>query len=261
MHVGFLTTLKRLWTWSLGLMLFTSSSAAKAAERYYLIVFGAQKTINIPKESHTFGLFVKETDQGSLETVCISWLAEDLNATILRRQPLVGVNLDLDFTMQHYESRGCRISMWGPFEMDRELYQKAKVRRDILESGSVGYNPIDRRRRPLVADCIHGLSGVDVEPGLLRTRSAHGDIASYFVLEHLSRWLIHPETTYPRLISRLGLDQYCIRSRDFCERPHSPLPILPPYYDPSLPAEGPRGVEAPTPAAGQSPPAAPPGPE
>jgi hypothetical protein len=161
-------------------MLFTSSPAAKAAERYYLIVFGAQKSINVPKDSHTFGLFVKETDQGSLETICISWLAEDLNATILRRRPLVGVNLDLHFTMQHYESRRCRISMWGPFEMDR------------------------------------------------------------------------PETTYPQLISRLGLDQYCIQSRDSCARPHSPFPILPPYYDPSLAAEGPRGVEAPTPAAGQS---------
>jgi hypothetical protein len=74
MHLGFLTTLKRLWTWSLGLMLFTSSPAVKAAERYYLIVFGAQKSINVPKDSHTFGLFVKETDQGSLETMCISWL-------------------------------------------------------------------------------------------------------------------------------------------------------------------------------------------
>ncbi len=242
-------------------MLFMSSPAAKAAERYYLIVFGAQKSINVPKDSHTFGLFVKETDPGSLETICISWLAEDLDANILRHRPRVGVNLDLHFSMQHYESRGCRISMSGPFEMDREIYEKAKVRRDVLESGSVGYSPIDHRRRPKMADCIHAMSGVDVEPGLLRTRSAHGDIASYFVLEHLSRWLIHPETTYPQLISRLGLDQYCIRSRDFCARPHSPFPILPPYYDPSLPAEGPRGVEAPTPTAGQSRTAAPPGPE
>ena len=242
-------------------MLFMSSPAVKAAERYYLIIFGAQKSINMPKDSHTFGLFVKETDQGSLETMCISWLAEDLNVNILGRRPQLGVNLDLHFTMQHYESRRCRISMWGPFEMDRELYEKAKGRRDVLESGSVGYSPIDHRRRPKMADCMHAVSGVDVEPGLLRTRSAHGDIASYFVLEHLSWWLIHPETTHSHLISRLCLDQYCIHGRDFCARPHSPFPILPPYYDPSLAAEGPRGVEAPTPAAGQSPPAAPPGPE
>src|SRR5205823_6827206 len=218
-----------------------------AAERYYLVMFGVQKGFNLPKNSHTCAIFVKDASPAPLETVFISWLPDDLSVTILQHQPQVGINLDLHATLQHYEDRGCRISMWGPYETERELYQKAKTRRDILEGGTVGYNAIDRRRRPMVADCIHAVSGVDVEPGLFRSRSAHGDIASYYVLEHLSKWLIQPEVIHLELVQRLGLDQYCIRNHDFCKRPRSCLPILSPYYDTSNVPEGPRGVEAPVP--------------
>ena len=228
-----------------------------AAERYYLVMFGIQKGFNLPKNSHTCAIFVKDTGAGPLETVFISWLPVDLNVTILQHQPQVGVNLDMHATLQHYQDRGCRISMWGPYETNRELYQKAKTRRDILEGGTTGYNAIDRPYRPMVTDCVHAVSGVDVEPGLLHTRSAHGDIASYIMLEHLSRWLINPEVTYGDIAQRLCLEQYCIRSRDYCKRPRSCLPILPPYYDTSNVPEGPRGVEAPLPPTPRQPDAAP----
>jgi hypothetical protein len=235
--------------WALGLLLFLGAQTAQAAERYYLIVFGMQKGLNLPRNSHTCAVFIKDASPGPLETVFVSWLPDDLNVTILQRDPQVGVNVDLHATLQHYADRGCRISMWGPFEMKAELYVKAKTRRDILEGCTVGYNAIDRPYRPMVTDCVHAVSGVDVEPGLLRTRSAHGDIASYIVLQHLSCWLIHPEVTYCEIAQRLCLDQYCIRCRDICKRPHALLPILPPYYDTSNVPEGPAGVEAPVPAA------------
>ena len=235
--------------WALGLVLLFWAGSTRGAEHYYLVVFGIQKGINLPKNSHTCALFIKDASPAPLETVFISWLPEDMNVTILQRDPQVGVNLDLHATLQHFEDRGCRLSMWGPYEMNPELYQKAKTRRDILEGGTVGYNGIDRNYRPMVADCVHAVSGVDVEPGLLRTRTAHGDIASYFVLEHLSCRLIHPEVTNSEIAQRLCLDQYCIRCRDICKRPRVLLPILPPYYDASNVPAAPGGVEAPAPAA------------
>jgi hypothetical protein len=122
--------------------------------------------------------------------------------------------------------------MWGPYQIDPELYRRAIVRARLLQSGVIGYNSIDRPYRPKASDCIHALSGVDVDPGLLRTRSAHGDIASYIVLQHLCRWLIHPEVVHDWLLGPLGFNQYCIWRRSLANRPPALLPILPPYYDP-----------------------------
>lgn len=84
-----------------------------------------------------------------------------------------------------------------------------------------------------MADCIHAVSGVDVDPGLFRTRTAQGDIASYFVLQHLPRWIICWEPHTEWLERALGLDQCSIVHRRFGEVPRALLPILGPYYDTS----------------------------
>ena len=96
------------FVWPLGLSLFFSAGNLHAAERYYLVMFGVQKGFNLPKNSHTCALFIKDASPAPLETVFISWLPEDMNVTILQRDPQVGVNLDLHATLQHFEDRGCR---------------------------------------------------------------------------------------------------------------------------------------------------------
>jgi hypothetical protein len=226
-------------------------------------MFSIQRTANRPKYSHTFATFVKAAGDGDsfenyrFDVITISWLPETLDIHVCRRRPEPGTLVNLPATLGWAEANGARISMWGPFQIQKELYERAVVRATLLEGGSIGYNAIDRRRRPNDVDCIHALSGVDVDPGLFRTRTAHGDIGSYFVLEHLSRWIIQPGEIPPAVERRLRLDDFCIVRRDLNIVPRSVLPFHPPYYDRSSPqastaAASPTGVETPTTVAPES---------
>lgn len=238
------------------LALLTAPSSVVAADCYYMLIFSAQKCGNPAKYAHSFGAFVKVKDrdrcQGphDLEITGISWLPQTLDVHPYRRRPETGVNLELHATVQWCLDNRTRVSVWGPFEIDKELYRRATIRRDLLEGNTVLYRAIDKGARPLVVDCMHALSGVDVDPGIYHTRSAHGDIASYFVLCHLQRWIVDPPHTHEWVYEMLCLDQYPIVRRCGCERPKALLPILPPYYtEAPVPPEETDGVEAPAPDA------------
>jgi hypothetical protein len=238
-------------------------SPGQAGEAYYLCVFGIQRPLlNRAKFTHTFGVFVKSSQpDGSpgpqaLETITISWLPATLDIHMLQRDPEPGILLDLPGTLYWAYCNRARVTLWGPYQIDPELYRRAVVRARLLQSGTIRYTSIDGPFRPRAADCIHALSGVDVDPGLLRTRSAHGDIASWIVLQHLCRWLIQPHIEHDWLLEPLGLNQYCLVRRKLCDRPFALLPVLSAYYDPAPPqGTNVSGVEAPAPASWVSQPA------
>lgn len=213
----------------------SASDASRADDRYYLMVFGSQTHPALVRYTHTYGTFVhvsSDESQGTcnLEVVTISWLPRSLILHPLSPRPKPGVNLDLISTFNYALCNREMISMWGPYEICPELFCKAVQRKAYLESGQPEYNVVDRIRRPLVLDCIHALSGVDHDPGRLHTRTAYGDIASYFVLHHFGRFIIHPEVTHDWVAERLGVWCYPIWRRGYCEVPRSVLPILPPNY-------------------------------
>jgi hypothetical protein len=240
------------------LCLLSWGGKASAADRYYILIFGAEAPpVNPPRYSHSFATFVKVTgdesdnSQCAIEALTISWLSSSLKLHPWLLKPGQGTLLDLKSTLAWCRDNHMRISMWGPFQIRAELYAKAQTRVELLQSGAISYNEIDRPWRPQAADCIHAVSGVDVEPGLLRTRSAHGDSASYILVCHFCRWFINPDATEDWLISRLGLDCWPIKLRDLCKPPLSLLPILSPYYDQNpRAASTPSGVEAPATAGG-----------
>jgi hypothetical protein len=209
---------------------------APAAERCYLLVFGSQSQPAFVRYTHTYGTFVRACGDGPdpsawlLEEVTISWLPRSLVLHPLSPISQEGVNLGLHDTLRYaLDNREC-ITLWGPYEICPELFYKAVRRKAYLEAGKPDYNVVDRIRRPVVLDCIHALSGVDHDPGRFHTRTAYGEIASYFVLHHFGRWIIQPETTHDWLLERLCLGGYPIQRRGYCEEPPSILPILPPNY-------------------------------
>lgn len=220
------------------LLLLILPGAAQADDRYFMLIFGVQSTPDLARFSHTWGTFVKMTGEGPdldrykiADSLTISWLPVSLRVRLLEIRPQTGMNLDLHSTMHlyAYELPAC-ITLWGPFEICPELYCKAGRRLNYLESGVPLFNAVDRARRPLVLDCIHALSGVDADPGALHTRSGYGNIASYFCVEHLSRWIIDCDRTHDSLIARLCLDRYPMERRGYGDAPFAILPILPPYY-------------------------------
>jgi hypothetical protein len=186
------------------------SCAGEPKDSYYMAVFSAQVESNEPRLTHTFATFVKDTGDSAkdyrTEVHTISWMPKSFNIAILAASPEPGTNLDLPSSLRWAESRNCRVSMWGPFKIDKELYDRAVKQESRLRSGRVLYKAIDLRFRPGVAsNCIHAVSDLAVDKGLLDSGQRCGDAASRLVVQHLGRWIIDRGQTYAWLVGRLGL--------------------------------------------------------
>jgi hypothetical protein len=190
----------------------TPSPAQEANETYYMVIFSAQADSRNPRRTHSFATFVKATGSGDsaserqTEVHTISWMPQSLNIVVLRRRPETGANLDLASSLRWAESMNCHVSMWGPYQIKKELYDRAVEQEARLNSGRVLYKALDRRFRPGTAsNCIHAVSDLDLDNGLLHTGPGRGDEASSMVAQHLHHWIIDPEQTHTWVASRLGL--------------------------------------------------------
>jgi hypothetical protein len=189
------------------------SRAQEPSESYYMTIFSAQANSRDPRRTHSFATFVKAAGTGDsakdspIEIHTISWMPQSLDIVILRRQPEPGANLDLESSLRWAASRNCRVSMWGPYQINKELYDRAVEQEAHLNSGQVLYKALDRRFRPGTAsNCIHAVADLDTDNGLLHSGQGRGDAASQQVAQHLNRWIINPEQTHTWVASRLGLN-------------------------------------------------------
>ena len=198
--------------------LFVVASAPAPAQEpddasYYMTIFSAQADSRDPRRTHCFATFVKAIGTGDsakdspIEIHTISWMPESLDIVVLRRRPEPGVNLDLESSVRWAESRNSRVSMWGPYQIKKGLYDRAVEQEARLNSGQVLYKAIDRRFRPGIAsNCIHAVADLDIDNGLLHSGQGRGDAASRQVAQHLHRWIINPEQTHTWVASRLSLN-------------------------------------------------------
>jgi hypothetical protein len=200
------------------LLLLTGN--VRGDELYYMLVFGAQRHVNQPKHAHTFATFVKATGTGpnldtyQTESHTVSWVPESLHVNTFSLHPEPGSALDLDATLRWAQCERVHISMWGPFQTEKELYDRAVARIAFLQSGGLAYKLLDHRFRPCEAvDCIHALSDMDEDRGLLETGTACGDRASYLVLLHLKRWIIEPCQTQDWILDHVCLGNCPITRR------------------------------------------------
>ncbi|TMQ32406.1 MAG: hypothetical protein E6K70_18720 [Planctomycetota bacterium] len=116
--------------------------------------------------------------------------------------------------MRWAESIGARVSRWGPYEIEKGLYDRALRQKARLESGAILFKCIDENFRPATAsNCIHAVSDVDMDQGALHVGPNWGDNASRIVAGHLKRWMINPEKTHPWVIARLGVADYPMAPR------------------------------------------------
>jgi hypothetical protein len=195
--------------------------AQEPKESYYMTIFSAQADSRDPRRTHSFATFVKATGMGDsaknspIEIHTISWMPRSLDIVILRRQPERGVNLDLESSLRWAASRNSRVSMWGPYQINKELYDRAVEQEARLNSGLVLYKAVDRRFRPGTAsNCIHAVADLDMDTGLLHSGQGRGDAASRQVAQHLNRWIINPEQTHTWVASRLGLTDESVSPPD-----------------------------------------------
>ena len=195
---------------------------ARADDSYYMIVYSAHRTPNDPRFTHTFATFVKANGEGTdktkdkIEQHTISWIAKTKEIVVARARPEPGVNLSLKQSLDLAASVDEKVSMWGPFEIKKELYERALKQIDRLESNKVAYKAIDRRFRPETAtNCIHAVSDLDADNGFLEVGTATGDEASRAVAHHLSRWIIQPKKTHSWVSKQLDLGESTIAQRNW----------------------------------------------
>ncbi len=192
-----------------------------ADDHYFMLIFGSQRIPRNPNYAHTFATFVRQSgDTGQLESHTISWLPVKfpIRLQAIRAEP--GHNYGLEETLRLVQADGQRVSLWGPYEIETRLYDRALKQIRLLESGTVRYKANDGfYRSDNVSNCIHAV-GVLSEGHRLRIISpGWGDTASHFVLESLMPWIVDRAKTHDGIATALGLDAYPIAYRKAYERP------------------------------------------
>jgi hypothetical protein len=217
-----------LLRWSAGLLLFSLTTACHADERYFLVVFGSERSVFRARYTHTWAVFVRACGSGpypetySLEWHTISWLPCSGDVELARALPEPGRNWGLHETFRLVYSNDEHVAQWGPYQIDKALYDRSLQQIAHLDSGKVHYKAVDTgypTRR--VSNCIHAVADVVGESPRLRVVSpAWGEAASYFILtRRLSPWIINPNEVYPWVGAALGLDNYPIIHRGMDRRP------------------------------------------
>lgn len=207
-------------------------SWASATERYYVLIFGSQSQPKQLRYTHTWATFIRAVGEGqdpsgaTLYHHTISWLPQTLEVRVWAPFPEPGVNLDLYETLGAVAASDQRVTMWGPFVITPDIYQRSHQIRDILASGAVRYRAISTSRNLLISDCIHAVAAVDPVFGrghypLIRI----GEPASRFLAREIvvrgyeNRGIDQAAFDNSWLIPRLGLDRY-------------PIVVVPPQHIP-----------------------------
>jgi hypothetical protein len=176
---------------------FAAVSGAGADERYFVTLYASQRSDRDPQRSHSFAVFVKATPDGDstrCESFTISWMPASGVIRLLAR-PEPGMNFTFAESLRWAARQGLRTTAWGPFEIPKEILDRAADQKRRLESGAVLYKALDRRSRLGAINCIHAVS--DVIPGpLLSTGSARGETATGLIAAHYRPYVIEPERTH-----------------------------------------------------------------
>ncbi|MDR3638580.1 MAG: hypothetical protein P4L84_32545 [Isosphaeraceae bacterium] len=204
---------------ALVLMLGSAGKAAWGGEDYYVLIFGSQSNPKLLRNTHTWATFVRAVGEGSdprshtLQVRTISWLPQSLEVHVLRPWPEPGVNLDLYQTLNVVLAHRENITMWGPFVIRKELYDRSLDIHQIIATGAPQYRAVSTQQNILISDCIHAVAAVDPEFGrghypLIRI----GKPASRYIARQLMIRSPIDQTLYDNswLIPRLGLDRYPI---------------------------------------------------
>jgi hypothetical protein len=209
------------------LVLLAVTNSARADEFYYVLVFGSQQVPARATYSHSFAIFAKATGQGpcaqsyQLEAHTISWTPQAMDIRIGALLPECGQNLEINHTMQWALSTGQRISLWGPYQIRRDLYDRALAQINLLESGRVKYKAVDSGFPTNIAsNCIHAISSVADGHRLRVMSPSFGETASYYVTRRLEPWIIDPCQKHDWVFERLGLGAYPVIHREL-ENPQS----------------------------------------
>lgn len=195
-------------------------------ERYYIMVFGSQQAVRVPRFTHTWVTLVKVTRNrdcvDSIEAQTISWMPASL---VIRPYSLTtepGINLGLHETIAEVQKHHECVSLWGPYETWSGLWKRFVIQKEFLETGALAYQCSDSfgeaARQANACNCFHAVT--DMDPLYDRRQYPlffFGNAASRNIVRQICERpvLVHPRQTHDWLIGALGLDQYSIARRSY----------------------------------------------
>jgi hypothetical protein len=196
-------------------------------EHYYVLIFGSQLPVQVPRYTHTWATMVKTTEPPGgpvqvAEVHTISWMPATLDIHPYRCWVEKGTNLDLCTTIEEVLKHKERVSLWGPYETWHGLYRRFATQKKFLDAGMIGYQCTDAfgeaARTGNGSNCFHALS--DMDPLFDRRQYPllfYGDAAAKNIVRQLfdRPILIHPQQTHDWLIPAIGLDHYPIVRRQY----------------------------------------------
>jgi hypothetical protein len=208
------------WGWACA-VLFVLAGSAPAGEAYFVAVFGSQRPAGLPAHTHSFAAFIRLDGCGQLQFWTISWMPRTLQIDIARLQPECGDNLDLRSTLRWAQADGQRISLWGPYQIRKELFDQALRQFAHLNSGAVCYKAVDLGYpADRVCNCVHALGDVASAYSPARVGiAAWGESASYLITRTFSPWMIQPAQAHDWIIPHLGICGIPIIRRDLQRNP------------------------------------------
>ncbi len=183
------------------LLLVLGSSAW--ADTYYCLLFAYDsKPIPTPCQCHVWGTFIQVDDDGKLvEEITVSWEPDKLSY-IDRSGP--GWNASLKDTLDHAVKKNRNVRMWGPYQTEKDFYEKAKVQYNAQGK----YKFFDGCSRKKSQNCIHRLSDI---AGPHRTGIYWGWWAADSVYRHYRRQGVIIDTDNTAVVELLELDDYSIK--------------------------------------------------
>jgi len=223
---------RKPWPWLALLLSLALPAGARAGEVFFVVIFGSQRPrLNQPNYSHTFATFVKMTSAGRgfdpnkphwIECFTISWMPATGDIMWVRPLPECGRNWTFDETMQQVQSGNEQVAMWGPYQIQPELFYRAVAQFIHLENDRVFYKALDiGYPAERVSNCFQAVGDLtgDTARTLRNAMTGWGERASYFVALSLRPWFINPERTHYWVADELGLGRYALTPRDLRSDP------------------------------------------
>jgi hypothetical protein len=187
------------------------------------MMFGYQDAQNRAALSHSFATFVHATIPADApertavtEQIDISWLPARFGGTVcvdllhLRCPAVTGHNYSLAETLSFAENEHLTVGVWGPVEVRKDLFDRAKAQQAYLESGATGYVANDTglhlpayNHRGGALNCIHAVSDLAFFD---RTGLNWGLDASRIVWGDFQPWRLNGGASGEWIWSGIGVD-------------------------------------------------------
>jgi hypothetical protein len=203
-----------------GLVTTLIAGSAPAADTCYVSVFTAESVPFRSTHTHTFVVAVWVPESGPADVAHISWFPANMRQRGLTLLPEPGTNLGLADTFAVCRARGMRVSLWGPYRAEPELFDIINRQAAHLESGRVLYKPTDNvYPSDVAANCYHAIWR-PVAPcrkysGLFNC----GDVTGGNTVRLFSPWLIDPCRTHDTVLEVFVPAGEPVVRRAFDDRP------------------------------------------